>query len=194
MKIYQRLFRIVPFLLVIFFILKDQLEEEKCVGMINVFWAFILFIALLVTGLYAFYAAFRKRQNESLKFEPTSLSIILLAIIMLAVCLKWGENFKSKIWLNCEDKNRSGAKNLRLTLRQNNDYTASVLYADFGCSYVGKYGISGDTIILYNDITTRSTNEFGEKYLLRNDELIALKNTANSTIKPLNLVVKTIAL
>jgi hypothetical protein len=191
LKIYQRLISILPFLFVIFFILKHQLEEEKCSGMIDVFLGFFLFLSLLLTGFYAFYAAFRKRQNDSLKFEPLSLAIVLFAIIMLTVGLKWSENFKSKIWLFAEVEN---GKTLRLTLRQNDHYTASVVYADFGCSYVGKFAISGDTIILRNDIVSRSANDFVEKYVLRNDELIAVKNTIDSTLRPLNLLVKTTTL
>ncbi len=191
MKIHQRLLRIFPFLLVIFFILKQQLKEEKCYGMIAVFWAFILFISLLVTGLYAFYAVFQKRQNDSLKFEPYALSINLVAIVILVVGLTWGENFKSKVWVYAVDGNRGkGITNLRLTLRRNNDYNASISYADFGCTHVGKYSISGDTIILLNNIANRTENEFAEKYLLQNGELIAQKKSVDTLQKPFNLIVK----
>jgi hypothetical protein len=145
---------------------------------------------MLVTGIFAFLAAFRKRKTHKIKFEPITLTIVVLTIITVFIFRLWGDCFKGSIWIYSEVASSNfPVYNHSLTLRQNKSYKVRVNDIEWSCTYTGYYSLSGDTILLNNDIAKRTDSNFIEKYLLADSKLIPIINNPDTFRRPWRLAV-----
>ncbi len=190
MKLHNRLFRIIPFLLCTYCYLKLYLKENGCRGMIEGMGAVVLSLGIIVTGIYALLSAFRKRKMEKTKVEPITLTIVLLTITTLMVCKLFGDNFKGQVWLYAEVANNNFSLNKHsLTLRQNKNYKVSVNHIEWTCIYTGQYTIIEDTIILNNEIAKRTDSNFIDKYVSVDNTLIPIVNKLDTLQRPWRLAI-----
>ena len=188
LKLHNRLFRTIPFLVFSYFYLDLYLSDEGCWGMIQAVGAIALFLGIIVTGIFALLTAFRKRQTEKIKFEPITLTIVLLTITTLIVCRLWGDNFKGQTWVYAEVTNNNFPVHKHsLTLRQNKNYKVRVNEIEWTCTYTGQYSIIADTIILNNEIAKRTDSNFMEKYLFVDNKLIPIVNKLDTLKRPWRL-------
>jgi hypothetical protein len=158
--------------------------------MIQAASAIALFLGIIVTGIFALLTAFRKRQTERIKFEPITLTIVLLTISALFVCRLLGNNFKGLIWVYAEVANNNfPINNHSLTLRQNKNYVVRVNEIEWTCTYTGQYSITGDMIILNNEIAKRTDSNFIEKYLVVDKKLIPIIYDPDTLKRPWRLTV-----
>ena len=168
-----------------YFYLDLYLSDEGCWGMIQAVTAIALFLGMIITGTFVLIAVFRKRQTEKIKFEPITLTIILLTITTIIVCRLLGDNFKGKVWIYAEVSNNNfPVQKHNLTLRQNKNYRIRVNEIEWTCTYTGQYLITGDTIILNNEIAKRTDSNFIEKYLLVDNKLIPIVHNLDTLKRP----------
>jgi len=189
MKVSSRLLWTTPFLLTAFFYIKLMLREEGCGGLIEILEAFAIFFTLLATGFIALLVSFRKRQTNTLKFEPITLSLTIVGIMVILFFRLSDHNFKSKTVLYAKDEMKVFFRH-NLTFRKDKTYKAQIVGYEANCIFIGQYSISHDTIFLNNNISELSGKIFVEKYLHRDSKLIPIINSRDTSKNTITLVVE----
>jgi hypothetical protein len=169
-KLYIRLLLTIPFVLVTFVFYKLSNPDAVCNGPLTAIIMVVVYGSLLLIGIFAAVAAFRKKQFDKPTPEPITLTISLITLLFIIYDMTFRGHTNGDIWIEAENKNLSDWQESKwLTLRKNGNFTFS---PNADCGFSGKFKKIGDTIILDKDII--HTNEISSVYLLKVDKLVPL--------------------
>jgi len=108
LKLTARLLLTLPFVLVTFLYLRQQLSENGCWGLIELIYTIVLWIFLALTFILSVVVIIRKRKSQALKVEPYSLTITLVTFIALMIGGIWSEELKGAKWIVARNQNYNG--------------------------------------------------------------------------------------
>lgn len=175
MKLYKRLLLTIPFVVIAFGYYKIENPDAICNGPISavimlVFWGF-----LLLTGILAAIATFKKKQFDKPTPEPITLTISLITLLFIIYSMAFRGHTNGDKWIEAENKNLNDWQESKwLTLRKNGNFTFS---PNADCRFSGEFKKIGDTIILDKNII--DTNKISSVYLLKANKLVPLFDTKN---------------
>ena len=179
-KLYVRLLLTVPLIILTFCYCKLYNPDEQCGGLANVMIDLFFYIFLLVTIIFALIGAFRKTQLLKTKFEPITLSILILTLLILVTCSFLTGHTNGEKWIYAANKKSIHTLSKQsLTLRKNGNFTVNLDEVDFSCSISGSYIKDRDTILLNQAAIDKTNAQMTSIYLLKSNELIPLLDTIN---------------
>lgn len=178
MKLTARLLLTFPFVLVTSLYLRLQLSDNGCCGLIELIYTIALLIFLALTFAISIVATLRKRQSQTLKAEPYSLTTTLVTLLALLIGGLWGDNLKGAKWIEAKSQNYNGQPSAQeLTLRKNGTFTVYLREDDFTCYYSGDYRKVSDTVTFDNETISKTDFKLTTQYLLKDDVLYPLTNS-----------------
>ena len=177
MKLYLRLLLTIPFVVVTYGYYKIANPDEICNGPLSAIIILVIYAFLLLTGILAAIAIFRKRQSDKPTPEPIAFSISLVTLLFIIYNLTFRGHTNGDKWIYAENKNLNDRlQSQDLTLRKNGNFTFS---PNSDCSFSGDYKKIGDTVIFDKKTIDKTNQEMTTVYLLKSNKLIPLFDTAN---------------
>ena len=181
MKLTARLLLTLPFALATFLYLRLRLSENGCWGLIELVYSIALWIFLALTFAISIVATLRKRQSQTFKAEPYSLTVTLVTLLTLLVGGIWGDNLKGKKWIEARSQNYNGQPTAQeLTLRKNGTFTVYLREDDFTCYYSGDYRKVSDTVTFDSETIGKTDFKLTTQYLLKENVLYPLTNSVGN--------------
>ncbi len=158
-----------------------QLSDNGCWGLIELIYTIALWIFLALTFIISVIATFRKRQSQTLKTEPYSLTVTVVTLLALLIGGLWGDNLKGAKWIEARSQNYNGQPSAQaLTLRKNGTFTVHLREDDFTCYYSGDYRKVGDTVTFDNETIGKTDFKLTTQYLLKGNVLYPLTNSVGN--------------
>jgi hypothetical protein len=180
-KLTARLLLTLPFALATFLYLRLRLSENGCWGLIELVYSIALWIFLALTFAISIVATLRKRQSQTFKAEPYSLTVTLVTLLTLLVGGIWGDNLKGKKWIEARSQNYNGQPTAQeLTLRKNGTFTVYLREDDFTCYYSGDYRKVSDTVTFDSETIGKTDFKLTTQYLLKENVLYPLTNSVGN--------------
>ncbi|MFT3679929.1 MAG: hypothetical protein QM791_06630 [Ferruginibacter sp.] len=177
MKWHLRLLLTIPFAAVTYGYYKISNPDEICNSLLSSIITIAIYCFLLLTGILAAIAIFRKRPTGKPTPEPISFSIALVTVLFIMYNLALRGHRNGEKWIYAENKNLSDVSESQgLTLRKNGNFT---FYPNADCAFSGEYKKTGDTIIFDKEMIDRIMPEMTTVYLLKSNRLVPLFDTAN---------------
>ena len=177
-KLRSRLLLTLPFVLVTLLYLRLQLSYNGCWGLIELIYTVVLWIFLALTFAISVVATLRKRQSQTLKAEPYSLTVTLVTILALLAGGLWGDNLKGAKLFEARSQKYNGQPSAQeLTLRKNGIFTVYLREDDFTCFYSGDYRKVGDTLTFDSETIGKTDFKLTTQYLLKDNVLYPLPNS-----------------
>lgn len=177
MKGYVRVLLTIPFVVVTYGYYKVVNPDEYCNGPLSAMIILAIYSFLLLTGVLAGVATFRKRQYDKQTPEPISLFILVIALLFILYNLTLRGHRNGEVWIHAENKNlQAGLEPQGLTLRKNGNFTFN---PNSDCAFSGEYKKIGDTIIINKESTSKGIPEIAPTYIVKSSKLIPLVDTTD---------------
>ena len=173
-----------------YFYLRFSLADNGCSGLMDLFFDGFFFILFVVSIVLSFRATLRKRELYKRKPEPITLTITLVALLILIIGKAFGDDFKGSKWIYAETS-RQQLSTQNLTLRKNGTFKVDLNEIEFSCYFSGQYQNRGDTIILDKDIIEQTHSLLTTKYLLLDTLLIPVNDNNRDSTKFGKFVIRT---
>lgn len=178
-KFIARLSFTFPLVALTFLLLKLNLANNGCEGLIEHLYRVLLFVLLAATLPLAIWASMRKRQPGTSTFEPVSLSVTLLTLLGLVIGLVFGESLQGSKWIYAETR-QPYVSHQTLTLRNNGTFRVDTKEADLNCYFTGRYTRKGDTICLDKSVVDQVGHLLAPRYFVTDTSLIPIAASEDS--------------
>jgi hypothetical protein len=183
LKLAIRLLLTLPFVLVTLVYHYFNDPDNICQGLADMVRNALLYVFLLVTLTLAAFANFKKRQHTNLKFEPISMTLTILTLILLGYSFFDRGHTTGETYLTAENRTVNlGSERQVLTLRKNGNFTITFNATDFSCSVSSIYKQVGDTIIFDKSIIDKTASSVTTKYLIKGKQIIPISDTTDKIL------------
>jgi hypothetical protein len=177
MKRYVRFLLTIPFVVVTYGYYKVVNPDKYCNGPLSAIIILAIYGFLLLTGILAAVATFKKRHSDKQTPEPISLSVSMITLLFILYNLTLRGHKNGDIWINAENRNlQAGLEPQGLTLRKNGNFTFN---PNSDCSFSGEYRKIGDTIIFNKESNRKEIPEIASNYIVTSSKLIPLFDTTD---------------
>ena len=157
--------------------------DNICQGLADMVRNALLYAFLLVALTLAAFANFKKQQHTTLKFEPISMTVTILTLILLGYNFFDHGHTTGEKYLTAENKTVNlGSERQVLTLRKNGNFTITFSATDFSCSVSSIYKQLGDTIVFDKSIIDKTASKMTTKYLIKEKQIIPISDTTDKIL------------